>query len=111
VPEFTRFRDDRHRPPATPAGRFLSQTGVPVHVARDLTPAQIRGLHLAGNRTNREASWDEELLGLELAELNNVGFDLGLSGFDVYELDSLRGCYQPGGSRGFARDIQLSAQL
>lgn len=32
------------------AGRFLSLTEVPVHVARDLTPAQIRGLHLADNR-------------------------------------------------------------
>jgi DNA modification methylase len=71
------------------AGRFLGLTEVPVHVARDLTPAQIRGLRLADNRTNQEASWDEELLAVELAELNELDFDLGLTGFDVHELDSL----------------------
>jgi len=71
------------------AGKFLGLTEVPVHVARDLTPAQIRGLRLADNRTNQEASWDEELLALELAELNDLDFDLGLTGFDVHELDTL----------------------
>ncbi len=44
------------------AGKFLGLTEVPVHVARDLTPAQIRGLRLADNRTNQEAAWDEDLL-------------------------------------------------
>jgi len=60
-----------------------------VHVARDLTPAQIRGLRLADNRTNQEASWDEELLASEIADLNELDFDLGLTGFDVHELDVL----------------------
>jgi DNA modification methylase len=71
------------------AGRFLGLTEVPVHVARDLTPAQVRGLRLADNRTNQEATWDEDLLAVELAELNDLDFDLGLTGFDVHELDSL----------------------
>jgi ParB-like chromosome segregation protein Spo0J len=35
------------------AGKFLGLTEVPVHVARDLTPAQIRGLRLADNRKPR----------------------------------------------------------
>jgi DNA modification methylase len=71
------------------AGKFLGLTEIPVHVARDLTPAQIRGLRLADNRTNQEASWDEELLAPELAELSELGFDLNLTGFDVHELDAL----------------------
>jgi DNA modification methylase len=71
------------------AGRSLGLTEIPVHVARDLTPAQIRGLRLADNRTNQEAAWDEELLGPELAELSDLGFDLNLTGFDVHELDVL----------------------
>lgn len=70
------------------AGKFLGLTEVPVHVARDLTPAQIRGLRLADNRTNQEASWDEELLALEIAELDDLGFDLDLTGFDPHEIDS-----------------------
>jgi DNA modification methylase len=71
------------------AGKFLGLTEVPVHVARDLTPVQIRGLRLADNRTNQEASWDEDLLALEIAELGGLDFDLSLTGFDVHELDSL----------------------
>jgi len=71
------------------AGKFLGLTEIPVHVARDLTPAQIRGLRLADNRTNQEASWDEDLLALEIAELSSLDFDLSLTGFDVNELDSL----------------------
>lgn len=71
------------------AGKFLGLTEVPVHVARDLTPAQIRGLRLADNRTNQEASWDEDVLALEIAELGGLDFDLSLTGFDVHELDSL----------------------
>jgi DNA modification methylase len=71
------------------AARFLGLTEMPVHVARDLTPAQIRGLRLADNRTNQESSWDEVLLASEIADLNNLNFDLCLTGFDVHELDVL----------------------
>jgi DNA modification methylase len=71
------------------AGRFLGLTEVPVHVARDLSPAQIRGLRLADNRTNQEASWDEDLLASEIVDLSNLDFDLSLTGFDVHELDAL----------------------
>src|SRR3984957_3396216 len=71
------------------AARSLGLTEIPVHVARDLTPAQIRGLRLADNRTNMESSWGEELLASEIADLNDLDFDLGLTGFDVHELDVL----------------------
>jgi DNA modification methylase len=71
------------------AAKSLGLKEVPVHVARDLTPAQIRGLRLADNRTNQEAEWNDDLLGPELAELGDLGFDLTLTGFDVYEIDKL----------------------
>lgn len=71
------------------AAKSLGLAQVPVHVASDLTPVQIRGLRLADNRTNQEASWDEDLLGPELADLGALGFDLNLTGFDVYEVDKL----------------------
>jgi DNA modification methylase len=71
------------------AGKSLGLTEVPVHVARDLSPAQIRGLRLADNRTNQEASFDEELLALELREIQESDFDLSLTGFDPGEIDSL----------------------
>jgi DNA modification methylase len=69
--------------------KSLGLRQVPVHVASELTPAQIRGLRLADNRTSEESSWNEDLLGPELADLELLGFDLGLTGFDVHELDKL----------------------
>src|SRR5579863_9988442 len=49
------------------AGKSLGLTEVPVHVARDLTPAQIRGLRLADHRTNQESTWDDDRLASEIA--------------------------------------------
>src|SRR5271168_1620670 len=37
------------------AGRSIGLTEVPVHVARDLTPEQVRGLRLMDNRSHEEA--------------------------------------------------------
>jgi DNA modification methylase len=71
------------------AAKSLRLKEVPVHVARDLTPAQVRGLRLMDNRSHEEAEWDFTLLAPELAELSAESFDLGLTGFDVHELDVL----------------------
>jgi len=68
------------------AGKSLGLTEVPVHVARDLTPEQVRGLRLMDNRSHEEAGWDFELLGPELIDLQNLGFGLQLTGFDEQEL-------------------------
>jgi ParB-like chromosome segregation protein Spo0J len=71
------------------AAKSLRLTEVPVHLARDLTPTQVRGLRLMDNRSHEEAEWDFTLLAPELAELSAESFDLGLTGFDVHELDVL----------------------
>src|SRR5437667_8850924 len=57
------------------AARKLGLKEVPVHVADNLTPAQVRAYRLADNRSHQETSWDEELLGLELLDLRDIGFD------------------------------------
>ena len=67
----------------------LGWTEAPVHVADKLTPAQIRAYRLMDNRRHQEADWDLELLAPELAELNDLSFDLSLTGFNVHELDVL----------------------
>jgi DNA modification methylase len=69
------------------AARQEGFTEVPVHVAHDLTPAQVRGLRLMDNRSHEEADWDLELLGPELEELRGLDFDLDLTGFDPHEID------------------------
>src|SRR5277367_5073168 len=67
----------------------LGWTEAPVHVADKLTPAQIRAYRLIDNRSHQEADWDLELLAPELAELNDLSFDLSSTGFNVHELDVL----------------------
>src|SRR4029077_5499552 len=59
---------------------------VPVHVAKGLTPAQLKAFRIADNQTAAMSHWNEELLPLELAELQQMDFDLKLTGFSADEL-------------------------
>src|SRR5690606_20841996 len=71
------------------AARQLGLTTVPVVLADDLTPAQIKAFRLLANRSATWAEWDEDLLRLELEELQLSEFDLSLTGFDPDELAEL----------------------
>jgi len=68
------------------AAQQLGLTEVPVHVARGLTPAQLKAYRLADNRTGEIAEWDLKLLPIELADLGAMDYDLGLLAFDEDEL-------------------------
>jgi DNA modification methylase len=68
------------------AAKQLKLKQVPVHVARDLTAAQIRAYRLMDNRSHDESSWNDLLLAPELAELRAMDFDLALTGFDKLEV-------------------------
>ena len=71
------------------AAQKIGLEQVPVHVAENLTPAQVRAYRLLDNRSHEETSWDEDLLGLELLDLKDMGVDLDLTGFDMSEIDDL----------------------
>ena len=71
------------------AARKLGLATVPVVLADDLSPAQIKAFRLLANRSATWAEWDEELLGLELTELQDAGFDLELTGFTEDEWTEL----------------------
>ena len=71
------------------AAQKLGLAEVPVHVARDLTPEQIRAYRIADNKTAELAEWNLELLPIELAELQSAGIDWSLLGFDTDELAKL----------------------
>src|ERR1700694_3560935 len=71
------------------AARKLGLDQVPVHVAENLTPAQVKAYRLMDNRSHQETDWDLELLGPELAEIRGFDFDLSLTGFDEREIDEL----------------------
>jgi DNA modification methylase len=70
---------------------------VPVHVATDLSPEQIRAYRIADNQTASLATWDYDLLPIELGELKDANYDLGLLGFDA---DALARLISPGGVEG-----------
>jgi len=71
------------------AARQLGEKIVPVHVATGLTPGQIQAFRLMDNRSHEETGWDLELLGLEMAELQELNVDVSLTGFDAAEISKL----------------------
>ncbi|CAH0242851.1 site-specific DNA-methyltransferase [Roseomonas sp. CECT 9278] len=68
------------------AARKLGMDEVPVIELAHLTPAQRKAYILADNKLALNAGWDEDLLRLELAELQGLGFDLELTGFGADEI-------------------------
>ena len=68
------------------AAQKLGMETVPVHVAKDLSPDQIKAYRIADNKTAELAEWNYDLLPIELGELQASGFDLSLLGFDGDEL-------------------------
>lgn len=73
------------------AAQKLGLTEAPVHVAHNLTPAQVRAYRLLDNRSHEETTWDRDLLELELVDLKGMGIDLELTGFELEELEELAG--------------------
>jgi DNA modification methylase len=71
------------------AAQRLGLEQVPVHIATDLTPQQVKAYRLMDNRSAQESSWDMDLLPLELADLAEFEFDLALTGFEPDELAAI----------------------
>src|SRR5690606_33657985 len=71
------------------AARLLGMETVPSIVLTGLSESQRRALVLADNRIALNAGWDESLLALELSDLKEAGYDLGIMGFEDGELDRL----------------------
>ena len=71
------------------AARKLGLAEVPVIELGHLSPTQKRAYVIGHNQLALQAGWDEELLALELAELQEIGYDLLLTGFDDAEIERL----------------------
>jgi DNA modification methylase len=71
------------------AAQRMGLVDVPVALADDLTEAQVKAFRLLANRSAAWAEWDDELLTLEFQELQDLGFDLGLTGFEASEIGAL----------------------
>lgn len=64
------------------AARLLGLEKVPCVIADDLTPEQVKAFRVADNKTAELAEWDIELLEQELAELDEMDFDMEQFGFE-----------------------------
>ena len=64
-------------------------TEVPCVFAEHLTEAQKKAYIINDNRSALDAGWDDELLKVEMEALQDMGFDLAMTGFDTDELDEL----------------------
>ena len=64
-------------------------TEVPCVFVEHLSEAQKKAYILADNRMSLDAGWDDELLKVEMASLQEMGFDVGMTGFDESELADL----------------------
>jgi ParB-like chromosome segregation protein Spo0J len=71
------------------AAKKLGLTEIPIHIAEGLTETQVKAYRIADNRIGAEASWDADLLKLEMADLHNFDFDVALTGFDAGELEKI----------------------
>src|SRR3954470_8475921 len=78
------------------AARKLRIAEVPVMVAIGWTEAQKKAYAIADNKLTLNGGWDEELLGLELGELEVLGFDLDLIGFSDAEREALAAQFTEG---------------
>lgn len=72
------------------AAQKLGLEFVPTVEASHLTDAQRRAYIIADNRLALDAGWDDEMLRVEFADLEEAGFDLSLTGFDLDEINALQ---------------------
>jgi DNA modification methylase len=71
------------------AARKLGMSEVPCIRLEHLTDAQKRAYVIADNRLALNSGWDTEMLKVEFADLQELGFDLELTGFDLDEIKEL----------------------
>lgn len=71
------------------AAQQLGMETVPVIVLGHLSAIQRQALVIADNKLALNASWDEELLSLEIQALDEMEFDIDLLGFSDAELSDM----------------------
>lgn len=71
------------------AARKLGMKEVPVVIAGHLTDTQRRAYIIADNKLHDNSTFDYETLQLDIDELKAEGFDMGLAGFEEFELQGV----------------------
>src|ERR1700710_1177147 len=71
------------------AARQLGLAGVPCVRLSNMSAAERRAYILADNKLALNAGWDVEILAIEFQGLIDLGFDVGLTGFELPEIDQI----------------------
>lgn len=71
------------------AARANGETSVPVISLGQMSEADRRAYIIADNRLAEESSWSKDLLRSELSGLIELGYDVELTGFETFEIDSV----------------------
>jgi hypothetical protein len=77
------------------AAKLLGLTRIPAIRLSHLSPAELRAYALADNKLAEKAGWDRPLLAIEIEQLSQelpeIGLDIGITGFEPFEIDALLG--------------------
>jgi DNA modification methylase len=71
------------------AAQKLKLEEVPVIIAEDLTPTQIKAFRIMDNKSSEYTEWDDKLLVQEMKDLIDLGLNLDLTGFSSTEISNL----------------------
>jgi ParB-like chromosome segregation protein Spo0J len=86
------------------AAAKLGIAKVPTIKLAHLSETQRRAYVIADNKLALNAGWDEQLLGLELADLREADFDLGVMGFDAEAIEAMLNPPEPDFEPGTEQD-------
>jgi DNA modification methylase len=78
------------------AAKLLGLNEVPIVPVAHLSEVEKRAYRLADNRFSEKATWDSELLSIEVRELIDLEFDIELTGFDTADIDIILRDEEPG---------------
>lgn len=73
------------------AAQKLGESDVPTIELSHMDENQKRAYIIADNKLALNAGWDNEMLALEVSDLKDAGYDLGLTGFTLDEIAALNG--------------------
>ena len=78
------------------AANKLKYKKVPCIRAEHLSPAQVKAYRIADNKVAEYSSWDDDMLALELEQLQELDFELDLTGFEDDEINAIIGEFDAG---------------
>ena len=73
------------------AAHKLGETQVPTIELSHMSDTQKRAYIIADNKLALNAGWDNDMLALEIDDLKEAGYDIGLTGFNIDEISALNG--------------------